>query len=166
MGVIRRTIIAAVFGLLVLAACGSGSNLDEPPEIFYGEDICDHCNMIISEPRYAASYLTTDGTTRRFDDTGGLFLYHAEHNEDVHAFWVHDYESEEWIRAESAFYVITSDVYTPMDHGVFAFGDEAGAAEFAEGSQESEILGFGEVLAQAKEGNFEHEHHHEMHESP
>lgn len=157
---------ALICGVLLLAACKPETNLDSPPEIVYGEDACDYCNMIISEPRHAASYLTTTGAAHLFDDIGGMLLYHAEHNEEVHSFWVHDYESEEWLRAENAFYVINSAVYTPMGHGIFAFENEGQAAEFAEQNQKGTVLGFSELLALAKDGNLRSDHQQEMHQTP
>jgi copper chaperone NosL len=50
--------------LIFLAACNSGPELDEPPEIRYGEDTCSRCLMIINEARYAASYVTGTGEVR------------------------------------------------------------------------------------------------------
>ena len=61
--------------LIVSLLLGCVSNLDpsEPPEVHYGEDVCDACNMIISEPRFAAAYYTEDGAVRRFDDIGDMW---------------------------------------------------------------------------------------------
>lgn len=163
----KHSIVAALIcGVLILTACQSEVDLDSPPEIVYGEDLCDHCNMIISEPRYAASYLTTSGTPRLFDDIGGMMLYHVEHNEEVHSFWVHDYVSAAWIRGENAFYVITSDLYTPMDYGIFAFESEGRAAEFADEESGSDILSLSDLLALAENGTFELDHHHDMQHTP
>ena len=116
---------------IVLGGCQSRVDPDTPPEIRYGEDICDQCRMIISEPRYAAAYVTRQSLTRRFDDIGDLLLYHARHREDVLAFWVHDYETEEWLKAPQAFYVMSPELHTPMAHGIVALRERARAAVLA-----------------------------------
>ena len=56
-------LLALLVGLF-LAACGSGTDLEEPPDIRYGEDVCQRCAMIINEARYAATYVTPDGQTK------------------------------------------------------------------------------------------------------
>jgi nitrous oxide reductase accessory protein NosL len=80
--------------------------------------------MIISEPRFAAAYYTGDGEARIFDDIGGMAIHHAEHQEDVSRFWVHDYKTEAWIIADQSFFVMSENLQTPMGHGVVAFSDQ------------------------------------------
>lgn len=149
--------------LLALAGCQGGDDTLQPPEIRYGEDVCDHCNMIISEPRFAAAYATTGGDTRRFDDIGEMILYAHERDEKVAAFWVHDFHSEAWIEAESATYVYNPELMTPMGWGVAAFagqneaqtyGDAAGA-ELLTFAQLQEMVEHGEL---APQGMAHHKH--------
>jgi copper chaperone NosL len=155
----------AFTGLLLLslflatAACSAGATLDQPPDIRYGEDACDHCGMIINEPRFAASYVTEDGETRRFDDIGNMMAHYAQYNENVAAFWVHDYESEEWMRAEEAHYVVSSGIHTPMGHGVVAFDDAARAGHLA-GTEEGRVLDFPELVAYYTGGKGKAAHDH------
>jgi len=129
-----RTLILLVV-LLMLGACQSQPDLSQPPEIVYSEDVCTECGMIISEARFASAYYTQDGEARGFDDIGGMLTHHAKNQEDVAQFWVHDYETEEWIVAEEAFYVSGEELHTPMGFGVVAFSDQARAQNFAEQSQ-------------------------------
>ncbi len=42
-------------------------------------------------------------------------------------------ETEEWIRAEDAWYVMTSDGRTPMGYGISSFADRERARQVAEG---------------------------------
>ena len=117
--------------MVVLAGCTSGPNLEEPPDIRYGEDVCDRCMMIINEAKYAAAYVTPDGEVRRFDDIGGMAAYIDETPEDVAVLWVHDYDTEEWLKADEAFYVGSKDLATPMGFGIIAFADRERAEEWA-----------------------------------
>jgi copper chaperone NosL len=118
--------------LIILTACGgSAADLDTPPEILYGQDPCDQCGMIINEPRFAASYVTTNGDARRFDDIGGMLLYDQQYQEDVHIYWVHDFNSEEWLNAADAAIVHSPQLVTPMAWGLVAFANQTDAEQFA-----------------------------------
>ena len=126
----RRTLYFLLTALL-LAACAPGNDGPQPPEILYGQDVCDSCGMIISEARFAAATLLTNGEFRKFDEIGDMMLYHMERPEDqVQAYFVHDYKSEAWIRGETAFFV-EGDVTTPMGGSIVAFEDQAEAKAFA-----------------------------------
>lgn len=129
-GIRYLLLVNLILAGLLLAACSSGPDLETPPDIRYGEDSCDRCLMIINEARYAAAYMTDDGETRRFDDIGGMVAYTQEVTEDVAVFWVHDFDTEEWLKGEAAFYV-TSDQATPMGFGIVAFADQERAEAWA-----------------------------------
>ena len=147
----RGWLTLALVAVLVVA-CGGGSvSLDEPPSVRLGEDACDECRMIISEARFAAAYVTEDGTVRRFDDIGDMLVYHVRNQENVAVFWVHDYETEEWVRAEWAFFVQASDISTPMGHGIVAFAERERAEKFA-AEHDGRVLTFDEALAVVKGG--------------
>ena len=120
------------FIFLLTAACGSGIDPDQPPEIRYGEDICEECGMIISDPRFAAAYVTGDEQVRLFDDIGGMIAYDRRHQETVEAYWVHDLETKAWIRAEEAAFVLQQELITPMGWGLAAFADQTTAERFIE----------------------------------
>jgi copper chaperone NosL len=152
----RAGIIALFLAALLVASCGSEPDFDQPPEIRYGEDTCERCLMIINEARYAAAYVTVGGEARRFDDIGGMVDYHKETAEDVAVFWVHDYDTEEWLKADSAHFVISDGQYTPMGYGIVAFSDgdraEAWAAE-----QGGMTMSFADLLADDGQ-TAEHDH--------
>jgi copper chaperone NosL len=117
---------------LALSACAPGSAEPQPPDVVYGQDVCDLCGMIISEPRYAAAMLLDNGESRKFDDIGNMLWYHDQHPElGVRAWFVHDYEAEEWIRGEPAFYVQSPAIKSPMGHGIAAFKDRVTAEALA-----------------------------------
>jgi copper chaperone NosL len=128
----------------VLIGCRGNTDVDTPPDIRYGEDVCDQCRMIISERRFAAAYVTRQGETRRFDDIGDLVRYHRHHAEDVAVFWVHDYDSRVWLKAEQAYFVLSPTIHTPMGHGIVALGDKQRAAAMAAANQ-GEVLTFAEL---------------------
>lgn len=143
--------------LVVLGACQAQPDLSQPPEIVYGEDVCTECGMIISEPRFASAYYTQDGEARSFDDIGGMLTHHAEHQEDVAQFWVHDYETEEWIVAEEAFYVSGEELHTPMGYGVVAFSDQERAQQFADQS-DAMLMSFDGITEKYMHNGNTHDH--------
>jgi copper chaperone NosL len=145
--VFRTSILWLSVALLALAACGGGAKAEPtPPTIHYGEDICAFCGMIISEERHAAAYVTEGGHAHTFDDIGDMVKAHLETEEEVLAFFVHDYEDEAWIRAETAQYVLSDRLTTPMASGVAAFTSSQKAQTLASELQ-GQVLTFAELLS-------------------
>jgi copper chaperone NosL len=88
--------------------------------------------MVIDDPRFAAATLLTDGEYLKFDDVGEMLSYHMKHPEDqVTAWFVHDYPSEKWIRGEQAIFVHSQTLQTPMGMGIAAFIDQTVSEAFA-----------------------------------
>jgi copper chaperone NosL len=123
-------LLMSLTAVFFLAACSGDINLEEPPEIRYGEDVCEQCGMIISEARFAASYVTTAGDVHLFDDVGGMLMYDVQNQEEVHSYWAHDFNTEEWMRADTAVYVLNDDLATPMGWGLAAFANGVDAEQF------------------------------------
>jgi copper chaperone NosL len=147
----RFTLLLAAILLLTLTACGGDTNTEpSPPTIHYGEDICEFCGMIVSEERYAAGYITQGGGEHIFDDIGDMVQAHLEKQEDVVAFFVHAYEEHTWIRAETAHYVMSHDLPTPMLSGLAAFASAEQAKEFA-AELNGRVLTFDQLLTHYRE---------------
>lgn len=138
-------LLPSIFLLLAVTACGGTPTEPAPPTIHYGEDICEFCGMIVTEERFAAAYVTSDGHGHVFDDIGDMVQSHLENPEDVTAFFVHDYESKEWIRAETAYFVQSGDLSTPMVSGLAAFASADKADEFAN-QWAGDVMTFEELL--------------------
>jgi copper chaperone NosL len=116
---------------LIAIACSSGVDLDATPEVRIGQDVCQECGMIISEARYASAYRLTNGGQKSFDDIGDMVAHYRASDDEVAVFWVHDFNSLEWIRANEAHFVESEEISTPMGHGLAAFLNEAEAAAVA-----------------------------------
>jgi copper chaperone NosL len=118
--------------ILVLAISCSDNPESGPVEIYYGEDICESCKMIISEKDFAAQYKLSTGKTVKFDDLGCMFHYmKGEDKAQISAVYVMDYDSKQWVDGESAYYVWTDNISTPMGHGVVALRGSQEAKELA-----------------------------------
>ena len=131
MTLLRRIGLGVVLTVL-LAACSGQSNEPLLPDIVYGQDVCAACGMIISEARFAAATLLQNGEIRKFESIGDMVIYQMDHpDQQVQAWFVHDYASESWIRAETAYYVVSDQVHSPMLPGVAAFENQMTARELA-----------------------------------
>jgi nitrous oxide reductase accessory protein NosL len=66
--------------MLLVVACGAPAITPQTlPEIVYGEDVCDHCGMIINDDHFAAGVVIQTQHDqyehRIFDDIGDMFAY-------------------------------------------------------------------------------------------
>lgn len=152
----KKPLLIVLSFMLCLTGCAKETDVNVPPEIRYGEDICDQCNMIISEARYAAAFYTKDGTAKKFDDIGDMLTYLAKHDEELAAVWVHDYESEAWLQADDAFFVMADGLYTPMAFGIVAFGDQDQAEDFATQKQ-GMVMAYEDVMSDFHASNEDHD---------
>ena len=124
------TLLHLLFGLMAVG-CRTAVNTDAPPEIVYGEDVCDRCNMIISEARFASAYWTTAGDARRFDDIGGMLAHYQETQEDV------------------------ATLRTPMGFGFAACATQAEANALAFGQDGAIVLDFDTMMAEMETGELD-----------
>jgi nitrous oxide reductase accessory protein NosL len=130
----RWTALVAACLWVAAAGCEDAPSI-APPEILLGQDVCDVCGMIISDDRYAAGLvIDRDGEyeTRSFDDIGCLLMFADEHADvAVAARYVRDFRSRSWRDAETAAYLHSGHLHTPMAFGVAALGTEADARTLA-----------------------------------
>ncbi len=149
-GFMRCMSCGAAMTIVAIASAGCGgaqSGEPQPPEIAFGRDMCEQCGMVISEARFASATVLKDGTTRKFDDIGDMMMYHMDRpDQQVAAYFVHDYNTEAWIRAEPAFYVHSDGIKSPMGHGLAAFAVKADAEAYATKAG-GRVLNFDEMRA-------------------
>jgi copper chaperone NosL len=108
--------------------------------------------MIINEERHAAAYITKDGQSHIFDEVGNMLqgLLKNQDIPDVTAFFVHDYEQQNWLRAETAYYVLSPELSTPMGSGLVALASSEQAKTLANEVQ-GQVFTFEEILAYYQE---------------
>lgn len=150
----KLRVIWLVLFSLIISACNSGPDLESPPEIRYGEDTCTRCLMIINEARYAASYVTGTGEVRHFDDLGEMYAYIHEFPENVIIYWVHDYDTEEWLKGREAFYVAGTGFRTPMGFNIVAVSTEERAESLA-AETDGVVYTFESLVSLAAAGNIQ-----------
>lgn len=121
----RRRMLGLVLAFVVTAAC---EKLDTAVDPVWGKEPCAHCQMLVSERRFAAQAVA--GSERRyFDDIGCFVLWSKDHATE--RAWVRDAEGNRWLEASAARYA--AGARTPMD---FGFEGRAPSADGTVGFQE------------------------------
>jgi copper chaperone NosL len=102
--------------------------------------------MAVSEKQFAAEIIPYDGEALKFDDIGCLLRYlsRPQVEEQTAAIFVVDYSTREWLEAQTAYYVHSPTLNTPMSSGVIVFKDRANADESAARYQ-GKVLKFSEL---------------------
>lgn len=117
----RAWATALAFGLC-LAACDDGR---QPVEPIWNKQACDHCHMLLSDPRYAAQLVTHGGERLYFDDVGCLAAYLQRNAQRERAAWVRS--GAGWLPARTSHF--SAGAETPMGYGFSA--DPHGPLDFA-----------------------------------
>ena len=87
-----------------------------------------------------------------------MIRYDQDMAEDVAVYWVHDYETEEWLKADAAFFVKDTNLQTPMGFGIIAFDSQERAESWA-AEQGGMVMTFSELMSAGVElGSSDHEH--------
>lgn len=132
---------------LVLEGCGRQS-ADGPPEVRLGDSVCDACNMIISDERWATATMV-DGPrgaeARLFDDFNCQVRYEGA-NADlvVLARWSRSHATLAWIRTEGASFLMSPNLRTPMASKTAAFASPT-EAQLAQADLTGEVMSFAEA---------------------
>ncbi len=141
---------AGIAALLIATSAVSGCGKNQQantPKIRYGQDTCNSCRMIISEPSFAAAYRLISGEWRLFDDIGCLLKALKQEVVPPEKVLVHDYESGAWTDAATATFVVSRQLVTPMGYGFAAFIAASTAETFAR-AQSGEIKSFAVITSQ------------------
>ena len=142
----HSTVFFVACGIAVLALFTNCQQRAVEPVAIETNDMCSFCRMSISEKRYAAELIDDDGRVFKFDDIGCManFIKQKRTSAPTAAAFVMDFDSSEWLKAENAVYVRSSELKTPMNNGIAAFKNQS-SAEAAVAKYHGEMLGFAEV---------------------
>lgn len=130
-----------LLALFFLVGCSAG-----PRPIRYGEDECAHCRMRIMDPRFGAEAVTAKGRQMPMDSAECLVEWLAESNEAMRSLWVTDYAGKQLISAETALYLQSEHLPSPMGGGISAYATRA-AAEQALQEYPGRVLDWTELKA-------------------
>lgn len=133
-----------ILGVAVFANCQKQAVAPVP---IASEEMCSYCRMAISEKRFAAELIDSESQAFKFDDIGCLvnFVRNKKSSSKPVAYFVMDFDAREWVKAESAFYVRSSEVATPMNGGMIAFKDQS-KAQVAADKYHGTLLRFDKIF--------------------
>lgn len=112
--------------LLLVVACTV-----EPKPIEFGTDPCDECKMTIVDQRFAAEAVTTKGKVYKFDAIECLIAFLKDKQESEFKFLlVSDFLGKNLIPAQSAYFVVSAAISSPMGGGILAYQNQQDAINF------------------------------------
>ncbi|AVI50978.1 hypothetical protein C5O00_07235 [Pukyongia salina] len=123
-----------------------------PGKIAYGEQSCHFCRMTIVDRQHAAQFVNDKGKTYNFDATECLINYlSGVDEEDVGLLLVSDYNlPESLIEAESATFIISEEMPSPMGANLSALSTKAEAEAILQ-NKKGETYSWNELLQYFKE---------------
>ena len=103
-------------GSLARSVTAASTQLSRP--IHFGEDACERCHMLITDPRFVGQLVTRSGAVHNFDDVGCLAAFVASGavpSDQVKDVLVHSYvTSDSMLDAAGALYLRSNELRTPM----------------------------------------------------
>ena len=119
----KHHVAAAASLILLLSACTT-----EPPTIRLGKDHCASCEMTISDKRFGGAIVTTKGKAYTFDDPRCIIAFMRDgkvKTENIsQTLFVNFNEPHNLIAPESAFFLQSPKLKSPMNGNIAAFADE------------------------------------------
>jgi copper chaperone NosL len=107
----------------------------QPEKIAFGKDNCAECKMTIMDPRFGGEIVTKKGKIYKFDDPHCVAIFLERRGvemSDIHQTLFTDYnKSDEFIKVNSAEFVVSSQLKSPMNGNAAAFKNKAEAEKKA-----------------------------------
>jgi len=132
--------------LMLLFACQV-----EPEQIAFGKDACEHCRMLIMDPKFGAEIVTEKGRIYKFDDVNCKRNFIAENGlseENIKYNLVIDFsEPQTLINADRAFYVRSEEIKSPMGSQIAAFNSAEAAQQMLSRWNGGKILDYFQMRA-------------------
>ncbi len=119
-------LVGLAVAALMLASCAP-----EPVPIDYGKDECANCKMRIVQPKYGSEIVTKKGKVYKFDAPECMIAFLLDGKtvaeQEVALMLVPDLETEKFIAAETAFFLRSDNLKSPMGLNVAAFATKEAA---------------------------------------
>lgn len=130
--------------LLIILICACKPSGPEPVAI--NKDVCSYCHMTIADKQFCSEMITGKNRIYKFDDIGCLINYLRSNSSLADAScWVANSKlPDEFIPAETAFYVKSETILSPMNGHLAAFSDAVQASQYAK-EQRGIVLSWNEI---------------------
>nr|HMT30720.1 nitrous oxide reductase accessory protein NosL [Bacteroidia bacterium] len=124
-----QVLVPGMMAILLLASCG---NVEKEP-IALNKEHCDNCQMVISDPRFAAELITTKGRIYKFDDITCMKSFINSKKGDYRSYFISDYLPPHGLHnVKEMIFIQGTGIKAPMGGTVAAFSDEASALKYSE----------------------------------
>lgn len=135
---------AFIISLLMLPLAIVGCSQETQP-IEYGKDNCHFCQMRIMDPKFGSEAITDKGRTYKFD-SGECLLRYLNKADGKHSHLVvTDFESPEtFLQAESAWFLVSDKMPSPMGGNLNAFKNKE-RAEFFQTKNGGEVFDWNQI---------------------
>ena len=159
-----------ILGMLMiwLALCDTGVQAAPMPQPILAEQTCPVCGMSPARyPQWQTQIVFKDGQNVAFDGGKDMFRFllaptdYPQHQgqANILAVWVHDFNSNEWIDGQTAYFVVGSDELGPMGKEIVPFADLPAAEAFI-AAKGGKLAQFNEIDEQMLVGVGTTGHHH------
>jgi copper chaperone NosL len=126
----KKTIPAIGMLIILLSSCN-----EQPSAFNIGKDNCDDCKMTIMDAKFGGEIITKKGRVYKFDDAHCLANFIKSNNvkkEEIAGIAFMNYENPNtFLKAESAFFVVSPQLKSPMNSNAAAFANEQAAQKTA-----------------------------------
>lgn len=144
----------AVTAVAILALLSTACANPEPRPLVAGVDRCADCLMVVDAGGHGAEVVTNTGKIYTFDSAECMvnYLHAEERGEKPHSTWVMDFANPDvLVDAESAFYLVSPTLGSPMGLGVTAFGraEDRDGAIHAFGGEPTDWTGVRAMVSKA-----------------
>lgn len=120
-----RYAFGAILGVALLA-CGGAH-----PTAIHAGDICTHCKRAITDTKFGAQLVSTNGESSTFHTPGCLAKYLPGHSGGVKTVFVTDYSNGELFSVANALFVRARIDETTGERDYYAFRSATEAAKYA-----------------------------------
>ncbi|MFN3528869.1 MAG: hypothetical protein ACK417_02980 [Bacteroidia bacterium] len=124
----KSLLLLCFLGVVLLWSCDP-----QPRPIEFGKDACNHCKMIISDPRYGAELVTKKGKIFVFDDLNCYWSFRQQQGfteeEIAHSVVFVFNEPQTYVEAGQACFLYAEGIRSPMASGFAAFSSSEACNE-------------------------------------
>ncbi|MGZ8544407.1 MAG: nitrous oxide reductase accessory protein NosL [Flavisolibacter sp.] len=120
----------------LILAVGLFSCNPKPENINYGKDQCTECKMTIMDARFGGEIVSKKGKIFKFDDAHCMAAFMERRGEElknIHKTLLVDYQTKDhWLNVDTAVFVLSSRLKSPMGSNAAAFSSKKEAEKKAE----------------------------------
>ena len=113
--------IQKIFLATLIAFLGACTKVQKPQLVIYGKDVCGHCHMTISVPRFGGQIISKKGKAELFDSVNCMHTYLKAHkNDEQKIYFVDSLHKDQWILSSEAYFGVLTTLRGPMGAGIFS----------------------------------------------